>query len=224
MKLLLAEDEKAMSDAVKAVLTHFGYDVDAVYDGTAALEKAESGLYDCMIFDIMMPRMSGLEALSLLRKRGDMTPVILLTAKAEVDDRIGGLDAGADDYLTKPFAMGELLARIRSLTRRAASLGQKRFRLGHVELDADEQELSCQSSIRLGSKETRLMKLFMQNEGKALSTEEIFRHVWDDEPDVTDDIVWMYISFLREKLEAVHGDIFITGHKGGTFTLTTGSV
>ena len=108
MKLLLAEDEKAMSDAVKAVLTHFGYEVDAVYDGAAALEKAESGLYDCMIFDIMMPRMSGLEALSRLRKRGDMTPVILLTAKAEVDDRIGGLDAGADDYLTKPFAMGEL--------------------------------------------------------------------------------------------------------------------
>ena len=203
MRLLIAEDEKAMADAVKAVLTHFGYDVDAACDGAEALAKAENAVYDCMVFDIMMPRMTGLEALRRLRERGDVTPVILLTAKAEVDDRIGGLDAGADDYLTKPFAMGELLARIRSLTRRAGAFTPKKLRLGHVALDVEEQELSCQSAIRLGSKETKLMKLFMQNEGKALSTEEIFRHVWEDEPDVTADIVWMYISFLREKLEAV---------------------
>lgn len=224
MKLLLAEDEKAMADAVKAVLTHFGYDVDTARDGAEALAKAENAVYDCMIFDIMMPRMTGLEALSRLRERGDVTPVILLTAKAEVDDRIGGLDAGADDYLTKPFAMGELLARVRSLTRRAGAFTPKKLCLGHVALDVEEQELSCQSAIRLGSKETKLMKLLMQNEGKALSTEDIFRHVWEDESDVTADIVWMYISFLREKLEAVHGDISITGHKGGAFTLTAGSV
>ena len=131
MKLLLAEDEKAMSMALVAVLEHSGYEVDAVYDGLSAVEKGRSGVYDCMIL-----------------------------AKAEVDDRITGLDAGADDYLTKPFAMGELLARIRSMTRRSGSaFTPSTLSAGAVELDVEEQELSCKSSVRLGNKETRLMKL-----------------------------------------------------------------
>ena len=118
MKILIAEDEKAMSDALAAVLKHFGYEVDAVYDGLAATEKARENSYSCMIFDIMMPKIDGIEALKRIRDSGDMTPVIMLTAKSEVEDRIMGLDAGADDYLAKPFAMGELLARIRSMTQR----------------------------------------------------------------------------------------------------------
>lgn len=118
MKILIAEDEKAMSDALAAVLKHFGYEVDAVYDGLAATEKARENSYSCIIFDIMMPKIDGIEALKRIRDSGDMTPVIMLTAKSEVGDRIMGLDAGADDYLAKPFAMGELLARIRSMTRR----------------------------------------------------------------------------------------------------------
>ena len=118
MRLLLAEDEKEMSAALVAILTHSGYEVDAVYDGQAAVDKALSQSYDCMIFDIMMPKKDGVQALKEIREKGNMTPVIMLTAKAEIDDRITGLDAGADDYLTKPFAMGELLARLRSLTRR----------------------------------------------------------------------------------------------------------
>lgn len=219
MKILLAEDEKAMSDAVAAVLRHFGYTVTAVYDGAAAVEKARETAYDCMVMDIMMPKMDGIEALRAIRQNGDVTPVILLTAKAEVDDRITGLDAGADDYLSKPFAMGELLARIRSLTRRAGSYTPTRIKLGHVELDTEEQELSGTSSIRLGSKENRLMKLFMLNEGKEFSTDELFSHVWKDEPDVDEDIVWMYISFLREKLESIRGDLVIYGDKGGPFSL-----
>lgn len=132
MKILIAEDEKAMSDALGMVLRHFGYEVDTVPDGLAAVEKVQESAYDCMVFDVMMPRMDGVEALKRIRSSGDVTPVILLTAKAEVDDRITGLDAGADDYLTKPFAMGELLARIRSMTRRAGAFTPGRLSVGHV--------------------------------------------------------------------------------------------
>lgn len=162
MKILIAEDEKAMSDALGMVLRHFGYEVDTVPDGLAAVEKVQESAYDCMVFDVMMPRMDGVEALKRIRSSGDVTPVILLTAKAEVDDRITGLDAGADDYLTKPFAMGELMARIRSMTRRAGAFTPGRLSVGHVTLDVEEQEISCESSIRLSSKEAKLMKYFMQ--------------------------------------------------------------
>ena len=220
MKILLAEDEQAMSMALVAVLEHSGYEVDAVYDGQAAVEKGLAGAYDCMIFDIMMPKLDGIGALKALRDRGDTTPVIMLTAKAEVDDRITGLDAGADDYLTKPFAMGELLARIRSMTRRSgSSYTPSTLSAGNVSLDLEEQELSCNNSIRLGNKETKLMKLFMLNAGKELSTEAIFSHIWKDDEDVTDEIVWIYISYLREKLEAIQADIYIAGEKGSVFAL-----
>lgn len=218
MKLLLAEDEKAMSMALVAVLEHSGYEVDAVYDGMAAVEKGRSNTYDCMIFDIMMPKLDGIGALKELRSSGDTTPVIMLTAKAEVDDRITGLDAGADDYLTKPFAMAELLARIRSMTRRSTTFTPSKLAVGHVELDVEEQELSC-NAIRLANKETKLMKFFMLNMGKSLSTEAIFSHVWKDEEDVTEDIVWIYVSYLREKLTAIQADIQILGEKNGTFLL-----
>ena len=219
MKLLLAEDEKAMSMALVAVLEHSGYEVDAVYDGMAAVEKGRNNTYDCMIFDIMMPKLDGIGALKELRSSGDTTPVIMLTAKAEVDDRITGLDAGADDYLTKPFAMAELLARIRSMTRRSTTFTPSRLAAGHVELDVEEQELSCKNAIRLANKETKLMKFFMLNMGKSLSTEVIFAHVWKDEEDVTEDIVWIYVSYLREKLTAIQADIQILGEKNGTFLL-----
>ncbi len=219
MKLLLAEDEKAMSMALVAVLEHSGYEVDAVYDGMAAVEKGRSNTYDCMIFDIMMPKLDGIGALKELRSSGDTTPVIMLTAKAEVDDRITGLDAGADDYLTKPFAMAELLARIRSMTRRSTTFTPSKLAAGHVELDVEEQELSCKNAIRLANKETKLMKFFMLNIGKSLSTEVIFAHVWKDEEDVTEDIVWIYVSYLREKLTAIQADIQILGEKNGTFLL-----
>ena len=221
MKLLLAEDEKAMSMALVAVLEHSGYEVDAVYDGMAAVEKGSSNTYDCMIFDIMMPKLDGIGALKQLRNSGDTTPVIMLTAKAEVDDRITGLDAGADDYLTKPFAMAELLARIRSMTRRSTAFTPSKLAAGNVELDVEEQELSCKNAIRLASKETKLMKFFMLNMGKSLSTEAIFSHVWKDEEDVTEDIVWIYVSYLREKLTAIQADVEIIGEKNGSFLLQT---
>lgn len=219
MKLLLAEDEKAMSMALVAVLEHSGYEVDAVYDGMAAVEKGLSNTYDCMIFDIMMPKLDGIGALKKLRSSGDTTPVIMLTAKAEVDDRITGLDAGADDYLTKPFAMAELLARIRSMMRRSTTFTPSKLAAGHVELNVEEQELSCKNAIRLANKETKLMKFFMLNVGKPLETATIFSHVWNGEEEVTEDIVWIYVSYLREKLTAIQADVEIIGEKNGSFLL-----
>ena len=222
MRVLLAEDEKEMSAAIKAVLEHFKYEVDTVYDGQAAVEQAHKRAYDCMIFDIMMPRLDGVDALKQIRRSGDVTPVIMLTAKAEVDDRITGLDAGADDYLTKPFAMGELLARIRSITRRERQFTQSRLSVGGVGLDTEEQELSCKSTIRLSNKETKLMKLFMLNAGKPFETGTLLAHVWKGEEDADSGIVWIYISYLREKLDAIGADVQISGQRDGTFFLMAG--
>ncbi len=219
MKILLAEDEKDMSAALCAILEHSGYSVEAVYDGLSALQRAQQSTYDCLIFDIMMPHLDGVEALRRLRLTGDVTPVIMLTAKTEIDDRITGLDAGADDYLMKPFAMGELLARIRSLTRRANSFTPTQLFAGTVKLDLEEQTLSCKNSIRLNNKETKLMKFLMQNMGKSLTTDIILAHVWSDEDDIDRKIVWIYISYLREKLLAIGADVQIQGKEGEAFML-----
>lgn len=220
MKILLAEDEKAMSSALSAVLSHSGYDVDCVFDGQAAVEKATNENYDCMILDIMMPRMDGITALKLIRNKSIFTPVIMLTAKSQIDDRITGLDAGADDYLMKPFSMGELLARIRSLTRRNNVFLPSVLSVGSVTLNIEEQNLSCKNSISLNNKETKLMKLFMLNKNTALSTKQIFSQIWKNDFDCDENIVWIYISYLREKLEAINADIQIIGNKGQNFNLS----
>lgn len=221
MRILLAEDERAMAMAVAAVLKHEGYEVDAVPDGKAATEKAAAHAYDAMVFDIMMPVMDGVTALTEIRAAGNHTPVILLTAKAEVDDRIEGLDAGADDYLAKPFAMGELLARLRSLIRRNQT-DSASLTLGSVTLDVEHQELSAKSSIRLASKETQLLQLLMANAGKPVTTETIAERVWHGE-EADDSVVWLYISYLREKLAAVGGNLAIAGQEGGSFQLAVAS-
>lgn len=220
MRLLLAEDEKEMSAAVEAVLKYSGYKVDCVFDGLAALDMAQKNAYDCLIFDIMMPKMTGVEALKILRQNGDVTPIIMLTAKTEIDDRINSLDAGADDYLMKPFSMGELLARIRSIIRRTSSFSPSILSVASVKLDIEEQTLSCKNSIGLNGKETKLMKLFMLNENKYLSTKDLFSHIWVEEKEVNEEIVWIYISYLRQKLESVNADIQILGEKGESFVLT----
>lgn len=220
MRILLAEDEKDMSAALVAILTHSGYEVDAVYDGQAAVDKALANTYDCMVFDIMMPKKDGVEALKEIRNSGNLTPVIMLTAKSEIDDRITGLDAGADDYLTKPFAMGELLARLRSLTRRSQAYTPAKLTVGNIELDVEEQELCGKNSIRLASKETRMLKFFIANEGKALSTQQLLDHVWGDEEEADEGLVWMYVSYLREKLAAVQANVEIAGERGKDFWLT----
>ena len=218
MRLLLAEDERDLSNVEKKILEHAGYEVDAAFDGEEALQYARNHAYDCMIFDIMMPNKDGVTLLREIRADGDVTPVIMLTAKTEVDDRIDGLDAGADDYLTKPFAMGELLARIKALTRRERSYTPKVLSFGSVTLNTEEQELASQNTIRLGGKETKLMKFLLLNAGKALTTSDILSHVWDDE-DATEETVWIYVSYLRRKLDSIGADVSIAGQKGGSFVL-----
>jgi len=217
MRILLAEDEKEMSKVVSAVLELKGYEVDAVFNGAQAVEAAASGSYDCVVMDIMMPVMTGIEALRQIRSSGNVVPVILLTAKAEVEDRVEGLDAGADDYLTKPFAMEELLARVRSQTRRRQSYTPSTLQLGGVTLDVGAEELRCSNSIRLPGRETKLMELLMLNHDKPLSTEQIFERVWRDDDEADVDIVWIYVNYLRNKLQSVNADVRIVGEKGESF-------
>lgn len=219
MRLLLAEDEADLSRVLQAALKLQGYEVDAVYDGEAAVTLARQNAYDCMVFDIMMPKLDGLGALRQIRAKGLVTPVLLLTAKAELDDRVTGLDAGADDYLTKPFAIKELLARIRSITRRQTGYTSTRLTVGSVTLDVEQQELSCRNDIRLSHKETKLMELFMRNEGKELSSAEVLRSVWAEEKEEDPAVCWMYVCYLREKLVSVGADLAIEGQQGGVFRL-----
>ena len=207
-----------MSRALVAVLQHNGYTVTPVYDGEAAVEEAKAGVFDCMVFDIMMPKMDGITALGIIRNSGDMTPVLLLTAKAEMDDKVNGLDAGADDYLTKPFVMVELLARIRSLTRRSGAYTPKKLSFGSVTLDIFGQELISENSVRLAGMEANLMEFFMMNPNKSFTTEEIYSHVWKDGEEGSE-VVWIYISYLRNKLKSIVADVEIKGEKGGSFTL-----
>ncbi|MBO4864567.1 MAG: response regulator transcription factor [Eubacterium sp.] len=222
MNILLAEDEKDLSRALVAVLEHSGYTVTPVYDGEAAVDEAKRNAFSCMIFDIMMPKLDGVSALKMIRESGDTTPALFLTAKAEMDDKVSGLDAGADDYLTKPFAMVELLARVRSLTRRGGEYTPKKLSFGSVTLDVTGQELVSENSVRLAGMEASLMEFFMMNPGKSFTTEEIYSHVWKDD-EAGKDVVWVYISYLRNKLRSISGDISIEGEKDGSFSLVLNS-
>lgn len=220
MKLLLAEDTRDLNRAVTTVLEHSGYQVDSAYDGAQALEFVQNHAYDAVVMDIMMPKMSGIDVLKKMRAGNDLTPVLLLTAKAEVDDRVDGLDAGADDYLTKPFAMKELLARIRSLTRRQEDYSGRELKYADLELNADNYELIAHSSIRLSNKEFELMQTLMLNPDRELETQYLLEHVWKNEADAEADTVWLYVSYLKGKLRSVNTDVTIEGEKGGSFKLT----
>ena len=220
MKLLLAEDTRDLNRAVTAILKHEGFEVDSAYDGEEALSFLTAGSYDGIILDIMMPKVSGIEVLTTLRKMNDSTPVLLLTAKAEVDDRVSGLDAGADDYLTKPFAMKELLARIRSMLRRRTRYSAEELHFEGLSLRSESLELAAENSVRLSMKEFELMRLLISNPDKEMSTEFILSRLWAGEPDAGADTVYLYISYLRGKLKAVDANVRIEGNRGGSFRLT----
>lgn len=219
MRILLAEDEQQLSRAVAAVLSHMGYEIDVAENGLRAVELSGEKTYDCMVFDIMMPVMDGIEALRQIRQSGDVTPVIMLTAKSEVSDRVTGLDAGADDYLTKPFAIAELAARIRSLIRRNDSYTPKVISCGNVSLDTSELELKAENSVRLSEKEMQLMELLILNSGKELTAGQLFEKIWKDDESTPEGVVWMYICYLRSKLEAVAANVAIIGGREGPFSL-----
>ena len=220
MKILLAEDTRDMNHVLAAALTHEGYDVDSAFDGEEALDFVRTNGYDAMVLDIMMPKKDGLQVLKELREENIVTPVLLLTAKAEVDDRVNGLDAGADDYLTKPFAMKELLARVRAMTRRKTEYAAKKLQYGDFSLDDEKFELSCENSVRLSVKDFELLQALILNQNHEVSTQYLLEHVWDGAEEAGPDTVWLYISYLRGKLRSVASNVEIEGERGSSFRLT----
>ena len=220
MRLLLAEDEPAMSEAIVDVLTYHKYTVDPVFDGESALHYAETGHYDGIILDIMMPGLSGTEVLSRLRESGSKVPVLLLTAKAQVEDRIQGLDLGADDYLPKPFVMGELLARIRAMLRRRETFTPDTLTCGSISLDRGSYTLNGNGqSLVLSNLEYRLMELLMLHQGIYLSSETILERVWGYDTDVEIGVVWVYVSYLRKRLAALNANVAIRAKRNIGYTL-----
>ena len=221
MRLLYAEDERALSEAVTDALVYNKYTVDAVYDGDEALYYAENEQYDGIILDIMMPGISGIEVLKRLRSRGITTPVLLLTAKTEIEDRITGLDSGADDYLPKPFAMGELLARIRAMLRRKDEYTPQVIKLGNLSLNMSTFTLSTPSGGQLLPKiEYQIMELFMLNSNMFLSTEDILVKIWGYDTDADVGIGWVYISYLRKRLAALQANVEISVKRNVGYRLT----
>ncbi len=220
MKLLLAEDEQSLSKALTAILEHNGYTVDAVYDGVEALEYLEMGEYDGLILDIMMPRMDGMTALQKIREQGNQIPILMLTAKSEVDDKVAGLDNGANDYLTKPFASKELLARIRAMTRTQTVAVTSVLQFGNVSLDQATKELSSPSGeFHLANKEFQVMELLMSNPKNVIPTERIMEKVWGYDSNAELNVVWAYISYLRKKLTALKADIQIKATRNTGYSL-----
>ena len=217
MRILIAEDENDLREVLSAYLKHTGYTVDAAQNGKDALELSRANVYDAIVLDIMMPVMDGVEALVRMRQDGNTAPVLLLTAKSEVQDRINGLDAGADDYLTKPFSMGELMARLRSLTRRNSVYIGGTLSLGPVVLDIRQNILRCVNSITLTQTETELMAMLMRESGKKLTVGEILSRVWRGAHDADGETVKLYVLYLNGKLNSVGARLQVIETEGCFF-------
>lgn len=221
MKILLAEDTKDLNHAVTVLLQHEGFDVDTAFDGQQALDLIAEGGYDAVILDIMMPKVDGITVLTNMRQKHNMTPVMLLTAKTDIDDRVAGLDAGADDYLPKPFAMKEFLARVRALVRRGGSDDSRdKIMYAGLVLNGEDLSLSSENTVRLSLKEYELMREFMKNPGRELATDYLLWKIWNNEKEADEDTVWLYVSYLKNKLRSIVTAATITGDKGGAFILT----
>ena len=220
MRLLLAEDEEALSKALVTILKHNNYAVDAVYDGQQALDYLECGIYDGLILDLMMPKVDGITVLKTIRQKGNKIPVLILTAKSEVDDKVFGLDCGADDYLTKPFVTKELLARIRAMTRRQSDLQDNALVYGDLRLDRTSFELiSKKGKLLLTAKEFQIMEMFMMNPKCILSAEQLMDRVWGLESETEISEVWTYISYLRKKLKTLDSSVTIKAVRNVGYTL-----
>ena len=220
MRLLFAEDERALSKALTAILERNNYSVDAVFDGQAALEYLEADNYDCVILYIMMPKVDGITVLKEIRKKGNMIPVLMLTAKSEVDDKVLGLDAGSNDYLTKPFDSKELMARIRAITRTQTAQADSQLQFGNVTLDRATFELATpMGSFQLANKEFQMMELLMSNPHNLISSERFLEKIWGYDSDAELNVVWVYISYLRKKLTALHADIQIKATRNAGYSL-----
>lgn len=218
MKLLLAEDERDLSAAVKKILEVSGFFVDCAFDGEEALYYLKTYRYDAAILDIMMPKLDGISVVKKMRARGDGTPVLMLTAKAETDDKVLGLDAGADDYLTKPFVVKELIARVKALTRRRGEV-MTALTFGNLTLDGETHEMRAEKSVRLTGKEYDLMEYFIKNKNAVLSTERILLGVWDVETEAEINVVWVFISSLRKKMKDIGANVKIAAARGVGYRL-----
>ena len=220
MRILVADDEPEMTMVLEALLKREHYSVDVVHNGQDALDYGLAENYDGIILDIMMPKLDGIQALQALREQHVATPVLLLTAKSQVEDRVAGLDSGADDYLPKPFDNREFAARVRALTRRSGAYTPQVLTTGNVTLDCASFELKCGSScVRLGSKEFQMLELLMRPAGRLISTEQFMEHIWGCDSEAEINVVWAYISYLRRKLETVGAGVRITARRGQGYLL-----
>ena len=219
MRILLAEDEKTLSKALVKIFEKNNYSVDAVFNGEDALTYIESGNYDAVVLDIMMPKMDGITVLKKARASGITLPILMLTAKSEIEDRVLGLDSGANDYLPKPFDTKELLARIRCMTRGKESTDTK-LRMGNIVLDRATFELSSPTdSFRLANKEFQMMEMFLLNPHRIFSSEHIMEKIWGYDSESEINVVWVYISYLRKKLNALGADVQIKASRNAGYSL-----
>ena len=220
MRLLLAEDERELSKALSTILKNNLYTVDTVFDGEEALAYIENGNYDGVILDIMMPKIDGISVLKIIRSKGINVPVLILTAKSEVDDKVLGLDCGANDYLTKPFSIKELLARIRAMTRIKTEAVDSLLKFGNVTLNRVTFELStAYGSYRLANKEFQIMEMFMSNPKNLISTERILEKIWGYDTETEVSVVWVYISYIRKKLASINSNIYIKATRNLGYSL-----
>lgn len=223
MNILIVEDEKRLADALSHILLEQKYKVDVVYDGQDGLDYGESGIYDCIILDVMLPSMNGFDVCTNLRKKKITTPVLMLTAKDTISDKVTGLDAGADDYMTKPFSPDELLARLRVLTRRRGEVILDEMKYHDVTLHIDLSKLSCANSaktIHLNFKECEMLKIFMSKPEVIISKQDLITKIWGYDSDAGDNNVEAYISFLRKKLAFVGSSTQILSAKKLGYKLT----
>lgn len=220
MRILIAEDEVTIARALKVMLEKNKYSVDMVHNGLDALEYLMATTYDALVLDIMMPGMDGIRVLQTARSRGITTPALFLSAKAEIADRVAGLDAGADDYLPKPFASSEFLARVRALVRRSDSYASSTLTFGNVTLDCGRYQLSTPAGcVRLNNKEYQLMELFLRHPRQVFSSEHLMEKVWGLDAEAEIDVVWTYIGFLRKKLKQLDGNIELKTIRGAGYAL-----
>ena len=220
MRLLIAEDDRDISKALTALFEHNNYSVDTVHNGNDAYDFCMEGNYDGVVLDIMMPGMDGLEVLRSIRAGGIKTPVLLLTARSDIEDRVNGLDAGADDYLPKPFAASELLARVRAMLRRRENYQTDVLEFEGMTLDLSTFELSFHgTTFRLVSREFQMLQLLMQSPGVVISTEQFMERIWGWDSDVEVSIVWVYISNLQKKFDKLGAPVTIKAVRGVGYCL-----
>ena len=220
MRVLIAEDEVSTAKALKVLLEKSKFSVDIVHNGLDAWSYIEAGSYEVIVLDIMMPGMNGIEVLTKMRRAGNKTPVMMLTAKAEVEDRVAGLEAGADDYLPKPFATTELIARVKALGRRSEAYSDAEQKVGNLTLDANRYEMRAgKNSVKLTNKEYQLMELFVLHPGYVFSTEHLMDKIWGLDSESEIDVVWTHIGFVRKKLRSIDANVERKTVRGAGYSL-----